>query len=570
MIYCINPDCKDRQNLDELEYCQSCGTPLLINGRYRLLKPLLPLNPRNYTDIFEVDDGGTRKVMKVLKDKTSQLIKMFEREAYTLQILNHPGIPQVDIDGYFPFTPKESSEELHCLVMEKIEGQNLEDWLAKNKPISQRQAMNWLRQLIEILDILHQNGFFHRDIKPSNIMLKPDGKLALIDFGTVRDISPTYLAKLRGNINITITISGGYTPQEQLDGEATPQSDFFALGRTFVHLMTGKSPLDLEKNPQTGKLIWRDKARQISKPLADFIDEMMAFEPGNRPQDTGFMLRTLTGKRLLLRSIQLLLNSPRFKLSMTGLIVLLATTGSLMYWLGFPRISQYYYDLGLKEQQTGQSGQYDRAWDYYHQALWFNPKDSRIYNNMGLICKKKGDFKCATINYEKAIEFDPYNPVTSYNLGVLYDDSGDFDRAQNQYQRTTESDRSVAAYAFSAWGRLKILQGYIPTAIALSKQGLKKADNDGVKSALHKNLGWANFIQTNYQEAEINLQQSIKLDPERADAYCLLAQVLEARGNKTSALDNWQKCWDKDAKKMVEVLTWQTTARQRLNEVGKK
>ena len=66
MSYCINPKCLERQNPDHLECCQACGTQLLIKERYRLVKPLSQLDFRGNAEIFEVDDRGTPKVLKVL------------------------------------------------------------------------------------------------------------------------------------------------------------------------------------------------------------------------------------------------------------------------------------------------------------------------------------------------------------------------------------------------------------------------------------------------------------------------------------------------------------------------
>ncbi len=291
MSYCINPKCPERQNPDDLEHCQACGTQLLIKEQYRVVKPLRPLNERRHTEVFEVDDGSTPKVLKVLKSR--KWVHLFEREARTLQRLKHPGIPKVEPDGYFIFTPCNGPEELHCLVMEKIEGQNLDQWLEKHGSISQELALKWLRQLAEILDRVHQNELFHRDIKLSNIMLRPDGQLVLIDFGTVREVTDTYLAKVGGGREITAVVSPGYTPLEQVNGKAVPQSDFYALGRTFVYLLTGKHPIEFPEDAQTGKLTWQDSAPQVSKPLADLIDNLMAPFPGRRPQNTQVILQRL-------------------------------------------------------------------------------------------------------------------------------------------------------------------------------------------------------------------------------------------------------------------------------------
>src|SRR5919202_1575566 len=289
MSYCINPNCSHRQNSDDLEYCQTCGTKLLINERYQIIRPLRAGQAYN-SEVFEVKDLNNPRTSKVLKclavkHKNSKFAELFEKEAQVLIWLSstwqqHPGIPKVKPDGYFTFGLSNKFRELQCLVMEKIEGKNLEEWIEENQPISQEQALNWLQQIIDILDKVHRQGLWHRDIKPSNIMLKPDGQLVLIDFGAV-------------GVGETIIISTNYTPQEQSAGKTVPQSDFFALGRTFVYLLTGRHPTDLPKDSQTEQLIWRCLARSISINLAQFIDDLMATAPVNRPQNTQEILRRI-------------------------------------------------------------------------------------------------------------------------------------------------------------------------------------------------------------------------------------------------------------------------------------
>lgn len=282
MSYCINPNCSNRQNPDDLEYCQTCGTKLLINERYQIMKPLRTGQGYN-SEIFEIKDLNEQENPKVLKclaakHKDSKFAELFDKEAQVLIWLSsmwqrHPGIPIVNPDGYFTFVLGKGFKKLQCLVMEKIEGQNLEEWIEANQPISQEQTLNWLQQLIEILDKVHRQGLWHRDIKPSNIMLKPDGQLVLIDFGAV-------------GVGETIIVSTHYTPQEQIEGKTVPQSDFFALGRTFIYLLTGRHPYDLPKVNKTEQLIWRNLASQISSDLAQLIDDLMATAPANRPQNT--------------------------------------------------------------------------------------------------------------------------------------------------------------------------------------------------------------------------------------------------------------------------------------------
>lgn len=264
-----------------MERCQSCGTELLVNRRYRLVKPLRQLGKHPYTEVFEVEDIAdtkTRKVLKVLIRNNTHIIELFEQEAKLLNKLKHEGIPKADPEIIVSLSQE---RELRCLVMEKIEGQNLDQWLKENNQLTQDLAINWLEQLVEILDYVHQNNFFHRDIKPSNIMLKPDGKLVLIDFGTAREVTQTVI----DGHNITRICSEGYTAPEQIAGRAVPQSDFFALGRTFVHLIAGIHPNKLAGS-KTDKLKWREYNKDVSGNLDNLIDNLIDNSWKKRPQNT--------------------------------------------------------------------------------------------------------------------------------------------------------------------------------------------------------------------------------------------------------------------------------------------
>ncbi|MGP1384649.1 MAG: CHASE2 domain-containing protein [Thainema sp.] len=254
------------------------------------------LGEGGFSQTYEIDDNGSRKVLKVLLEDYPKAVSLFQREARVLGRLHHPGIPHVEPDGYFTFTVPDRRKpsktlHLHGLVMEYIPGVNLKQWLQTHPPISQDQALDWLEQLVLILYQLHQQNYFHRDIKPSNIMLKPDGQLVLVDFGGVREVTETYLARQQNDHTGTRLASWGYAPLEQMEGRSVPQSDFFALGRTFVCLLTGQSPTHFHHHDQTGMLLWRQNAPQISLALADLVDWLMAIFPGQRPQ-TAAEIRT--------------------------------------------------------------------------------------------------------------------------------------------------------------------------------------------------------------------------------------------------------------------------------------
>ncbi|MDB9310766.1 serine/threonine protein kinase [Aphanizomenon sp. CS-733/32] len=291
MSLCINPVCPqpNHPDNDENRFCQSCGSQLELIGRYRVLRLLS--DKTGFGKIYEAYQQDTPKILKVLKEQLtndSKALALFQQEANVLQQLNHPGIPQTE--GYFPYQTR-NNLILHCMVMEKIEGPNLEQWLKQqqNRPISEAQAIVWLKQLLEILDLVHNQQYLHRDIKPSNIMIRPDGQLVLIDFGTAREITRTYLTNGGG---MTAISSSGYSPPEQMQGQAIPASDFFALGRTFVFLLTGFPPEQLY-NPHLDILQWRHHANHISPLLLDFIDWLMSTAVNQRPSNAEEISRRL-------------------------------------------------------------------------------------------------------------------------------------------------------------------------------------------------------------------------------------------------------------------------------------
>jgi formylglycine-generating enzyme required for sulfatase activity/predicted Ser/Thr protein kinase len=297
MSLCINPSCPKPKTPDNLLFCPACGSELLLEGRYRATREL---GKGGFGKTYEVSDCSKRnaasgdrntpKVLKILTNNDAKYVELFQREAEVLSRLNHPGIPQVEPDGYFTVFPRNSTEPLHCLVMEYIEGMNLEEYLQQreNRPINQKLALKWLTELVTILDVAHNYNSFNRDIKPSNIMLQPDGTLVLIDFGTARKITSTIIA---GGQN-TQAYTPDYGAPEQQKGYAVLQSDFFALGRTFVYLLTGKHPNQFY-DPYTDECNWRTATNNVSSLLADFLDYLMARLPGERPANIQVIFQDL-------------------------------------------------------------------------------------------------------------------------------------------------------------------------------------------------------------------------------------------------------------------------------------
>ncbi|MDZ8240894.1 MAG: serine/threonine-protein kinase [Nostoc sp. ChiQUE01a] len=292
MSLCINFQCSKTQNRDDELFCLACGSELLLKGRYRVMRQL---GGGGFGLTFELNEvrTNTLKVLKVLINNQQKAVELFQQEAEVLSQLDNPGIPKVERDGYFVYFPRNSQNPVHCLVMEKIVGMDLEKYMVNCglRPIGQDLAIQWLKELVTILHDVHSQNFFHRDIKPPNIMLRATGELALIDFRTARQVTATVVNQQGG---VTMISSAGYTPLEQMNSQAVPQSDFFALGRTFVYLLTGKYPLDSAiYDAQNDELVWRSHAPHISPLLANLLDEMMAHKPKQRPANTQVILQRL-------------------------------------------------------------------------------------------------------------------------------------------------------------------------------------------------------------------------------------------------------------------------------------
>ncbi|MGB8685771.1 MAG: protein kinase [Microcoleus sp.] len=510
---------------------------LLLQGRYRVIDRI---GGGGFGDIFEVDDGGTIKVLKVLNldnfnnpDIKQKATILFQREAEFLMSQRHPGIPRVQTDGYFTF-PEGSSKPLPCLVMEKIPGKNLQEWMLANQPITTETAIDWLTQLTKILSLLHDCKYFHRDIKPSNIMLKPEQQLVLVDFGAVREVTETYLRQQKDNYTGTAIISAGYTPSEQAEGHAVPQSDFFALGRTFVYLLTGKSPIELPKDSENGQLIWRDKATDVAPHLADLIDTMMAPFFGKRPQDCQEILQILArgDSRSPLESLAQPLTEINHSIEPSK-------TNAIQYrpsfnWVGKLALACWFL-LALG-------------------GLWtLSPQIVYSLNKEGFLNYKSKRLNNAELYYKTALVFQPNDGIVNYNLGALYEDKQEYDLARTAYQISVNAGFNQA---LNNLARLEILDKQYAKALPLLEKALPLATDIKTTYTIHKNLGWAQLELGRYEEANTNLTKAINISSDRSVAYCLEAVLLERQGNKQASISNWKKCSDRLPSESPEEQRW--------------
>ena len=191
----------------------------------------------------------------------------FAREADTLAQLKHSAIPAI--------SDRFDDQNRHYLVMEYVEGRNLEEEIAlRGGPLPEGLVIDVARQLCDVLAYLHglSPAIIYRDMKPSNVMLTGNGRAVLVDFGIAR----LFKAQRKGTMIGTL----GFAAPEQYQGVADPRSDLYSLGATLHYVITGRDP---EKFPPFSFPPVRELRPDISSNLAGAIDNALKYEMADRP-----------------------------------------------------------------------------------------------------------------------------------------------------------------------------------------------------------------------------------------------------------------------------------------------
>lgn len=209
----------------------------LIDGKYKILN--------------KVGQGGMSIVYLAMNEKANKQwaikevrkdgVKDFEvvkqslvAETDMLKKLSHPNLPSI-VDVI-------EDDDRFLIVMDYIQGNALSKGLSEYGAQPQEQVIQWAKQLCDVLGYLHSRvpPIIYRDMKPANIMLKPDGNVTLIDFGTAREFKERNLA------DTTCLGTVGYAAPEQFGGmgQTDARTDIYCLGATLYHLVTGMNPCE--------------------------------------------------------------------------------------------------------------------------------------------------------------------------------------------------------------------------------------------------------------------------------------------------------------------------------------
>ena len=303
----------------------------LLDRRYRIIKELAE---GGFSQTYLAEDTRLPKnpqcVVKHLNPTiddpvfTQKALELFKAEAETLQELGkHDLIPQ--LYAYF-----QENKEFY-LVQEFIEGHPLSKEMSPGSQMAEARVAQIIKEVLEILQFVHKYNVIHRDIKPSNLIRRHrDGKLVLIDFGTVKQVQME-VASAHHKAKVTLPIgTPGYMSYEQERGQSVACSDIYSLGMLALQALTGKHPSQFPRD-RDHEITWRSYAK-VSREFAAVLDRMTRCNPRDRYQTVDEALRDIAKLPKLSTASPRITDDREVKpnpLLWTSAIALLALTGGI-------------------------------------------------------------------------------------------------------------------------------------------------------------------------------------------------------------------------------------------------
>jgi len=203
----------------------------VFDGRYRVVRKL---GAGGMADVYLAEDQelGRRVAIKILNDRHAhdeQFVERFRREAKNAAGLSHPNIVSIYDRG--------EAEGSYYIAMEYLEGRTLKELIVSRGPSPIQVAIDYTRQILAAVGFAHRGGIVHRDIKPHNVLVGPDGRVKVTDFGIAR-AEASQMTEAGSIIG-----TAQYLSPEQARGAAVDQtSDLYSVGIVLYEMLTGQVP----------------------------------------------------------------------------------------------------------------------------------------------------------------------------------------------------------------------------------------------------------------------------------------------------------------------------------------
>ncbi|MFG3252753.1 protein kinase [Streptomyces sp. NPDC048172] len=266
----------------------------ILDGRYRLLKEL---GQGGFGTVWRAFDTRMRRhvAIKVANSASGAAdAERFLHEALLAGSLNHPHI--VTVHEYGTVTVAPAAKPQIYVVMELVDGTSLDESLAGGTP-SLNQALTWASEVSDALDAVHRQHIVHRDIKPGNVLIGPDGRAKVVDFGIAKNLAAHWKLTPTGAVMGTLP----YLAPELFKGEAAePGCDLYALGCMLTELCTGLPPFEsvtphslMRQHTTEAPPSLTDRRPEIPAAVDELAQRLLAKEPGERPRDAAEVRDTL-------------------------------------------------------------------------------------------------------------------------------------------------------------------------------------------------------------------------------------------------------------------------------------
>lgn len=394
-------------------------------GRYQIISHL---GGGGFGETFVACDthlpGSPQCVVKKLKLQATDPAsletarRLFDTEAQVLYKLGtHDRIPQ--LLAFF-----EENAEFY-LVQELIEGHDLSQEITPGKPLSQDQVILLLEEILEILEFVHQQKVIHRDVNPRNILRRQgDGKLVLIDFGAVKQIT-TQIVAPSGITKFTVAIgTPGYIPSEQAQGNPKFSSDIYAVGIMAIQALTGLSPDELEKDAETYEVIWKNHA-SVSEDFAKILDKMVCYDFRQRYCSASVALQVLkdlknsqshtmavslpAAKNTNIKNNPQNIKKPPQKIfiKFLGGILLIGVGIAASLYITHAINSANATELYKQANTLYELQHYKDALSAYEKAVNIRPDYAQAWYGQGKTLYELKEYKEALVAYDKAIQIEP-------------------------------------------------------------------------------------------------------------------------------------------------------------------
>lgn len=573
----------------------------LIDGRYRIVK-IMGSNSFGQT-YLAADTHRPGFPQCIVREHplpepgspTLQIIKvLFQRKAEIIEKLGrHEQVPS--ILAYF--------EENHKLYMveEFIAGQPLNEILNPGQLWPENQVIYLLEEVLEVLEIVHEQGVIHRHLQPDHIIRRQsDNKLVLIDFGLDREISaPVHgvnlgAGKKSGKHPQLSTVSKDipeftlvYKPVEQLQGNPCFSSDIYALGMIAIQALTGLSEEELfkriEMRDSTGLIQWKDAffeqtgQRQgkftLSPSFASLIDKMVApvMERYQSAQEVLEDLRKLQTRRKVSippETIISPISSPIVRSK--NLVLILVGAGILtLVILGIISIFNTQNKLETSElyaraSEKAKKGDTKGAIADYTQAIQLNLKKEEAYYKRANMYYDLAEYTTAIKDYTEALNVNPNYTKAFYNRGLAYYEIGEKRKAVEDFTEIIKlNSHDLDAYyqrglAYYDLGDYRTAIDDYTTVIRL----------DANHANAYSNRGLARSALGDKQGAMSDYTQAISIQPKNPNVYYSRGRARFNLSDYKGAVDDYTEAINLDPK-MVDAYTNRCNAYLNLGDTEK-